>query len=201
MASDSTLTLSRPKTRRPLARKALDRGAWMTAGLELLAAEGVAAVRVEVLSKRLAVTKGSFYWHFKDRQQLLDGMLDEWRRSTLTAVVESVWGKPATPRDKLERLWRICLSGRPDNPGGQLEAALRQWSMADEAVAALIAEVDDERIAFLAKIYAEMPVDDPDGYARLFYGYTLGRTTVGLRLPLPPPREDITARRLLLLED
>lgn len=200
--SASATTLVRKASKAPRRRKereALDPKTWVTAGIELLAAEGVSSVRVEILAKRLQVTKGSFYWHFKDRQDLLDRMLEEWRRSTLTAVVESVWGNPANARQKLERLWRICLSGRVDNPGGQLEAALRQWSLADEKVAQLIALVDEERIAFLARLYQEIPVLDPQGYARLFYSYVVGRNTVGLRLNLPSSKDDDAARIVLLL--
>lgn len=183
----------------PAAREQLDRGNWIAEALAVLASEGVAAVRVEVLAKRLAVTKGSFYWHFRDRQELLDSMLEEWRRSTLTVVVESIWGKPTTAEEKLRRLWRICLSGRVDNPGGQLEAALRQWALVDKAVADLMGQVDAERLAFIAKIYAEFPVFDPEGYARLFYGYVVGRNMVGLRADLPDGKSDRTAMTALLL--
>jgi AcrR family transcriptional regulator len=188
-----------PRARAAGPREVLDRSHWINAGLQTLATEGVAAVRVEGLAKQLSVTKGSFYWHFADRPDLLKAMLDEWRRSTLTAVVESVWGKPADAYQKLERLWRICLSGRADNPGGPLEAALRQWSLADPQVADLMAQVDGERIAFVAKIYREIPVADPEGQARLFYAYVVGRNTIAMRLQLPDSRVDDTVRGAMLL--
>ena len=60
-------------------RLQLDRAAWIQAALDTLADEGVTGVRVEVLAKRLHVTKGSFYWHFKDRQDLLSGILETWK--------------------------------------------------------------------------------------------------------------------------
>jgi AcrR family transcriptional regulator len=206
IADEAGLPAAEPKpTRGRWSRtnvRQLDRKTWIDAGLEVLAADGVAAVRVEVLAKRLQVTKGSFYWHFSDRQELLQAMLAEWRRSTLVAVVESIWGKPTTPRQKLDRLWRICFSGRIDNPGGQLESALRQWALADREVAKLMGEVDAERIAFIARIYRELAVDDPDGYARLFYSYVVGRNTVGTRLQhLPDPRLEPTVRATLRLAE
>src|SRR5688500_16575254 len=86
-ATSPTPPKSRTK-RRPRLPPSLDRNSAIAAGLQSLSSEGVAAVRVEVLAKRLNVTKGSFYWHFADRPELLQAMLDEWRRSTLTAVVE-----------------------------------------------------------------------------------------------------------------
>ena len=194
-----TSKMAKPRRSRP--REVLDRGRWIQEGLAVLATNGVAAVRIEVLAKSLDVTKGSFYWHFKDRQELLDAMLEEWRRSTLTAVVESVWGRPINAHQKLASLWRICLSGRIDNPGGPLEAALRQWALGDPTVAELMAVVDAERIAFLAKVYHELPVLDPQGYARLFYGYVVGRNTVAMRVALPDSRDDLTVMAALLLID
>jgi AcrR family transcriptional regulator len=189
------------RTRTSGVRTTLDRNRWISEGLVVLAEDGVAAVRVESLAKRLDVTKGSFYWHFADRPELLAAMLEEWRRSTLTAVVESVWGKPANARQKLQRLWRICFSGRIDNPGGALEAALRQWSLADARVAELMATVDAERIAFVARIYAELAVDDPEAYARLFYCYVVGRNMAATRVNLPDPRNDETTLAVLQLAD
>lgn len=57
----------------------LDADAWADAALNELAAHGIDRVRVELLAKQLGVTKGSFYWHFKDRDALLARMLDRWR--------------------------------------------------------------------------------------------------------------------------
>ena len=45
----------------------LDRADWIHAGFAMLAAGGIDAVRVERLAAVLKVTKGSFYWHFRDR--------------------------------------------------------------------------------------------------------------------------------------
>jgi AcrR family transcriptional regulator len=51
----------------------LDAAAWVEAALDALAEGGVDAVRVDPLAKRLGVTRGSFYWHFKDRAALHQG--------------------------------------------------------------------------------------------------------------------------------
>ena len=47
----------------------LDAQAWTNAALKTLARSGIDGVRVELLAKELSVTKGSFYWHFKDRDR------------------------------------------------------------------------------------------------------------------------------------
>ena len=40
-----------------------------------LARHGIESVRVEVLARDLGVSKGSFYWHFRDRSELLEKLL------------------------------------------------------------------------------------------------------------------------------
>ena len=57
-------------------RQQLGRATWIKAALDILAGKGLDGIRVEVLAKRLKVTKGSFYWHFKDRRDLLDAVLE-----------------------------------------------------------------------------------------------------------------------------
>ena len=59
---------------------------WLRAGLEALRKGGVGAVRVERLAEDVGVTKGSFYWHFRDRRDLLDAMLDPIFQKTLGAT-------------------------------------------------------------------------------------------------------------------
>src|SRR5690606_21017046 len=51
---------------------------WAEAALDLIAEQGVAAVAVEPLARRLGVTKGSFYWHFPSRDALLQAALERW---------------------------------------------------------------------------------------------------------------------------
>ena len=70
--STSTKTRTRPST----ARTQLDPERWIDVAIDVLAKEGVTGLRIEVLAKRCGVTKGSFYWHFKDRQALLDAVLE-----------------------------------------------------------------------------------------------------------------------------
>ncbi|MBR9990945.1 MAG: helix-turn-helix transcriptional regulator, partial [Gemmatimonadetes bacterium] len=40
---------------------------WLSAAAQAMSDGGVEAVRVEAIARDLSITKGSFYWHFKDR--------------------------------------------------------------------------------------------------------------------------------------
>src|SRR5215475_9389836 len=53
---------------------------WIRIGFSQLAREGIESVRIEVLARELGVSKGSFYWHFRDRDELLMQMLEQWER-------------------------------------------------------------------------------------------------------------------------
>ena len=72
------------------------RGAWVHAALQALAAGGPDAVRIEALAVDLGVSKGGFYWHFADREALLEEMLDTWERAGTEDIIARVESQPAT---------------------------------------------------------------------------------------------------------
>ncbi len=88
------------------------RGAWVDAALKALAAGGPDAVRVEALAVSLGVSKGGFYWHFKDRQALLEELLDTWEKAVVEDVIARVESQPADPRAKLQQLFGLAQCGR-----------------------------------------------------------------------------------------
>ncbi|NER97899.1 MAG: TetR/AcrR family transcriptional regulator, partial [Symploca sp. SIO1B1] len=63
---------------------------WIEQGLKTLAETGVETVRVEPLAKVLGVTKGSFYWHFKNREDFLEAILQEWVNWQTNSIIEQV---------------------------------------------------------------------------------------------------------------
>ena len=75
-------------------RSQLDRDAWIKASLDVLAEKGLDGIRVEVLAKRLKVTKGSFYWHFKDRRDLFDAMLETWKTGRIKDIQKQTRAVP-----------------------------------------------------------------------------------------------------------
>lgn len=124
----------------------LTREDWIAAAWEMLGDAGVEGVRVEPLAKKLGVTKGSFYWHFKGRQDLLDSLLDRWFSIWDERLVSDVLSA-ATPADKIWGLFRSVI-GRASR--GQT-VSLRIWSHRDPEVARRIDERDTHRLAFLTE--------------------------------------------------
>ena len=69
---------------------------WLQAALEMLADAGIGAVKIVPLAKRLGVTSGSFYWHFHNRPELYDAILDYWEREMTDKVMEVAPGVTQT---------------------------------------------------------------------------------------------------------
>ncbi|WP_294041984.1 TetR/AcrR family transcriptional regulator [Sphingomonas sp.] len=129
---------------------------WIVAALQEVGNGGVAQVRIEVLARVLGVTKGSFYWHFKDRDALLGEMLRFWQQSLTSEVGRFVRTKIETPRERLSYLLGLASEDRSDVPGGTTEHALREWARSSELARHAISDVDSERLTIIAEIYRDM---------------------------------------------
>ena len=101
--SSSKTTPSKARGRASSERTQLDPARWVDTAIDLLASEGVTGLRVEVLAKRCGVTKGSFYWHFKDRQALLDAVLLRWQEGRIRDIEKTTSVSPGKERDVEER--------------------------------------------------------------------------------------------------
>jgi AcrR family transcriptional regulator len=134
------------------------RTAWIDAGLRALSAGGPDAVRVERLARALGVTKGGFYWHFDDRDGLLDAMLGTWERMVIDDVIDRVEGDGGDGRAKLRRLFALAAARRDFI---EVELAVRDWARRDKAAAQRLRRVDNRRMGYLRSQFREI-CDDAD---------------------------------------
>ncbi|MBW2458261.1 MAG: helix-turn-helix transcriptional regulator [Deltaproteobacteria bacterium] len=104
------------RDRRP-SRPRLSREAWEDAALEAIAQNGLSALAIEPLARRLEVSKGSFYWHFDDREALLEAVLSRWEQRSVAAAVDRV-ASQRTPQGQFGELLRLALE---EPQLGQLE--------------------------------------------------------------------------------
>ncbi len=160
-------------------RVQLDRSAWIQAALDTLASEGVTGVRVEVLSKRLGVTKGSFYWHFKDRQDLLNAVLDTWKEGRIQDIVKQTHPDPsASPAQKIAQIHRVIdiYSTSRNRKGILIELAMREWARRDNATAAIVEEVDAWRLRCAREMFlgCGLPMHEASTRSMLLYAYVFG---------------------------
>lgn len=171
----------------------LSRQDWIDGAIRKLSEDSVAALRVDELAEYLNVTKGSFYWHFQSREDLLSAVLSWWR-TLMTSEIKNVLGNlPGTGWERLANLLKIAISARPDVPGGPFELTLRDWARRDVQVAKVIDEVDTERIIFVADLYQDAGLDAQTArdYAFAQMAFVVGARTA---FPIDGPAE-ITRRR------
>jgi AcrR family transcriptional regulator len=137
---------------------------WAAAALAAMGRGGAAAVAVEPLARVLGATRGSFYWHFSSRGDLVRAALALWeRRETedVIAWVEAVEG----PRERLRTLLLGALQ-KTSGPAADVELAL-QASVDDADVAEALERVTARRLEYLAAQFAALGHDDgADGVAR-----------------------------------
>lgn len=147
------------------------RHSWIDQGLQALADGGPQAVRIEAVAAALGVTKGGFYWHFADRQALLDEMLDTWERAVVDEVIDRIESEPGDARAKLERLFALARSSA--RPRLKIELAIRDWARRDKAVARRLRRADNRRMDYLRSLFGEFCPDPEDVEARCLLTFCL----------------------------
>ena len=160
--------------------KRLDANAWADAALAELAAHGIDRVRVEVLATRLGVTKGSFYWHFKDRDALLAAMLERWRRRATLSLIERLDRAGAPPVERLRELLRLPLRGDRAALAAEIELAIRLWGRGDPRAREALAEVDELRLRYIEQLLAQAGVSAKEARARAILAYSYQRVAATL---------------------
>jgi AcrR family transcriptional regulator len=144
------------------------RGAWIDAAQQALGAGGPEAVRVEALAMSLGVSKGGFYWHFKDRQALLDEMLDSWEKTMVGDVIATVESRPVEPKAKLQQLFELAST-----VDFAVELALRDWARRDREVAKRLRRIDSRRMEYLRLLFGQFCADENDVEARSMLAFSL----------------------------
>ncbi|MBO2453437.1 TetR/AcrR family transcriptional regulator [Actinomadura barringtoniae] len=164
-----------------MVKQRLGRADWIEAALDALARGGVAAVRVEVLAKQLAVTRGSFYWHFADRDALLAAALEEWERTTTIEVVERL-NDVTSPPERLRAIFEIALFTQ-QSPN-RIEPALA--TEADHPVIApVLRRVTTARLSFLTELFTDLGLDPDTARQRALYAYSAFLGWLQLRRTMP----------------
>ena len=159
----------------------LTRDDWAAAALKALSAGGLTAVAVEPLAVRLHATKGSFYWHFRNRDDLIAAALDLWRLTGTTNVISALEASSAPARTRIRQLFVQAF-------------AVHTYAVADLAlladadhplVAPVLAEVTRQRLAYVTDLFRELghPEDQARRRAVLAYSAFLGRLQLGRAAP------------------
>ena len=127
------------------------RDAWLDAAFELLLESGVDSVRILPLAKRLNVSRTSFYWFFKDREALLDALVERWREKNTQGLVRQTKAYAESITEAILNVFDCWLDpGIFDSP---LEFAMRSWALQSEEVSREIDAADETRIEALTHMF------------------------------------------------
>src|SRR3954453_9016202 len=174
-------------------RKTLTRADWTGAGLAALMDGGPDAVAIEPVAARLGTTKGSGYWHFTSRADLLRAVLERWVQEYTVAVRDRVEAAGGTPRERLRRLLGIVSAAAERSPVEMLLVA-----SADPDVRAAVVEATQLRVGYVERLIREGGGSGPDATARavLAYAAYLGHASLTSAVPGLVPRRAGARRRM-----
>ncbi len=173
--SSPKTTPIKARSRTSSERTQLDPARWVDTAIDVLASEGVTGLRVEVLAKRCGVTKGSFYWHFKDRQALLDAVLLRWKEGRIRDIEKTTSVSPGKERDQLH--FAIEVYGAVRNRKGMaIELAIRDWARHDAHAARIVESVDLYRLDCTRKLFVAAGMSNAEAKSRslLLYACVFG---------------------------
>ena len=155
---------------------------WAQAALDLIAEQGVSAVAVEPLARRLGVTKGSFYWHFPSRDALLQAALERWE----AVEQESIFGsleQVVDPRERLRALFQLV--GHEVKPHIIYSELLK--ALDHPSVQPVIDRISQRRLEYLVAMFRQAGLQRTDAThrARLTYAAYVGFLQLSLQLQQP----------------
>jgi AcrR family transcriptional regulator len=146
---------------------------WLDAARTLLIQEGVEAVKIGRIAKECGVTRGGFYWRFKDRSELLDALLDEWRTSNTAPLLAALAG-PGTPAKRFRAAASLWIEEQDFDP--HFDRAVRNWALAAPEVAATVHKIDEERIDGFAALFRDAGHESDEALvrSRIVYYHQVG---------------------------
>jgi len=149
-------------------QRRLTRDDWIAAALGAMADGGLAAVAVEPLAARLGATKGSFYWHFENRDALLEAAIGRWEKDTTTDVVAEISAASDAPASQFRRLVTgVIERAEQDRVGPALLA-----SAAHPAVAPALQRVTAARLNLIATVFGRLGFPQAEARRRALLAYS-----------------------------
>ena len=177
-------------------KTSLTREDWVNAATQVLYESGIGSVSIVQLAKSLGVTRGSFYHHFTDREDLYRMMLKYWEKTLTIAVRDEVRGLDLPPAESLRALIRSIH----DHKAAVYDAAFRAWALHDPLARTALERIDKFRLEYITKLIeaAGFKGIDADNRARLLLYYEMSSPAFFAK-PNPETKDQLNDVRLRLL--
>ena len=156
---------------------------WIDASISMLLQEGIDAVQVTRLAKYLGVSRGSFYWHFEDRQTLLDAMIIVWHDQNSGALTHAL-SKASSLSEGVLAFFSLWVNSARFNP--TLEQSVRDWARLDKNIMATVNKEDSARISQLSALFKKFNFtsDEASVRARVLYYAQIGYYALQIKEPM-----------------
>ncbi|MEN8718903.1 MAG: TetR/AcrR family transcriptional regulator [Oceanococcaceae bacterium] len=162
---------------------------WAQAALDAITRGGVAAVSVEAIARDLNVTKGSFYWHFRNRAALLGAAMELWEKKETDDII-ALADAITDPRKRIQEVFRAATSSAG---AGRLMLALAAASDSEE-IGNFVQRATHRRLTFLTDCYRALgqSADDAQRWATFAYSTFIGSLQLFRDNPDAVPAQDMT---------
>jgi AcrR family transcriptional regulator len=160
------------------------RADWLDLALRALAIDGVDHVTVLGLGETLGVSRSSFYWYFKNRDELLDALLDRWDRLNTRSILDSAEAPAGTVNSAVLNVFRCWVNPAIFSP--RLDFAVRDWARRSPHVRRTLDRADRLRTEGLRAMFARFGYEERDAFvrARVLYSVQIGYWALDLREPM-----------------
>jgi len=177
-------------------RRGVSKGEWLEAGLQTLSAGTISDITIEGLARHLGIAKAGFYWHFKNRQDLLNQLLDYWIHETTEVASKNPTLLELEPRARLIHLAEMIVK----YDFAHYDMPIRQWALQDAVAARAVRKVDKIRLGFVRSAFCELGFtgDELEMRSMLYVGYQSMESFVFRKLSRKQRRK-LIARRVDLL--
>ncbi len=176
-------TLNRDKPdQRPLAGNIkVTKQDWLNAALEILVSDGIERVKILTLAARLGVSRSSFYWYFKSRQDLLDALLNHWLSNNTQSLLRHAAQPKPTVAQGVCHLF-LCFVD-PDRFNTKLDFAIRDWARRAPKVRRVMEMSDSQRIAAISAMFERFGYTPQESLtrARVLYYMQIGYNDADLQ--------------------
>lgn len=159
----------------------MTREAWIQAGIDALIEEGIASVKIQVMAKRLGVSRSSFYWFFADLQALHSELLEHWLTKNTSPIIERALRPAATVTKAVCHIFECWVDPALFDP--RLDAAVRSWGQVDTAIRDVVDQADDQRVDAITRMFVRYSYPEEEAFirARVLYFTQVGHFTLGIR--------------------
>jgi len=137
---------------------------WLDAAYDILINNGVEAVKVMQLAKRLGLTRTGFYWHFKDRDALLEAIIQRWEDKNTGNLIAKTEAYAESISEAMLNLFDCWLDDTLFDAG--LDLAIRNWARNDKNLQARLDRADKKRSDAVKAMYKRFGYSDTQAHVR-----------------------------------